>query len=293
LITHYIEDTPLNFDIEAAIRYPFRKDHWQDTILFPGCVQYINTIVVLVILFLCHLVMGSSLLDGASSQYATSPEYGRAMLAYYVLAFPISLLLNAFYSGFIWRLIDGFKTQGFQVKAPSWRQDWLGFFKDGVILSLYGCLWFLPVFLDQLLRLVMIAFFQDLYVANVIPITLIFGGLNILYYLVLFFLIPFIVTPIVVSSRERSLGSIMQFQEAWKLAKKRYWPIILSVLIWILVYIAGYILFLCASCLTCCIGFLAVPFLTGPVSIIFAYLMIQAIYPPEEIAPPELQLPTL
>ncbi|MBY0404177.1 MAG: DUF4013 domain-containing protein [Cyanobacteria bacterium] len=277
----------MNFDIEAAIRYPFRKDHWQDTILFPGCVQYINTIVVLVILFLCHFVTGSTLTA------ATSPEYGRAMLLYYVVAFPISLVLNAFNPGFIWRLVDGFKSQGFQVKPPSWQQDWAGFFKDGVILSLYASLWLLPVFLDQIIRLVLLSFFQDLYLANAIPLTLIFGGLNILYYLALFFLMPFIITPIVMSSHERTLGAIMQFQEAWKLAKKRYWSIILSLLIWFLVYIVGYILFMCASCLTCCIGFLAAPFLMGPFTVIYAYLMIQAIYPPEEIAPPELQLPTL
>ncbi|MBX2860117.1 MAG: DUF4013 domain-containing protein [Vampirovibrio sp.] len=286
----------------AALKHPFKKENWKNTLLWPG--------LLMLAYFAVSFIIG--MISGFASVFAGDGDTAR--LAALAIRLPlelanmlINLVMIAPLYGFLWHYVGRLVQDGDSGLAPDWMPNIKRFFIDGMKLVLYYCVivfafcLVIGIVLGGLIALWLFtvgstaALKASMTESSMLAFLAIMGVVLVLMFLQ-FLLTPFFIAPIVYNTQEKSLKQLFNIRRGIELTLPRYGNTLLAQL-WI---IAAALIYMVAAIpiLLTCVGALALPALFyGSLMCTYAHLFTQAFQPPSygsgqsTSPPPQQQLP--
>ena len=265
----------MSIDIIEALKYPFREERIQDAIVIPGIIVFILGVLSIVfsLLLLGVLYFGFHLTDPK-----TLKTVGNGLQN--VVQLPFNILIGIVMLGFKWHTVANWQNDGLEADPPNWRDDWKEILWDGFKLS---CFYWLFSTLMTLLGLVVFGVPLYMLMGNKFDLDALQGIGSIVFIifavtvgLLCLVLFPFYEAVLFQSAQERSFANLFNFQRTIRWGFRCYPLLIIAMLGGVVVGIAYTTAMTLGAVLTCCIGILAFPFLTGPMMLSSAHLYAQA-----------------
>ncbi len=239
------------FNLGLALTYPFKKENWQSTLLWPGLIFIVYFVGQYLISFVVALLfpMGSDPMQPNTT----------AMMLNMVSNGALTIIFMPFFAGFYWHWAEKLLIEGMEAPPPDWGDHVVKYWLDGLKITIVALLISTPY---------MLIIFSILLLKQ--NIFLVYGAMAI-HLLVCLFLTPFVLANFIQALPEKRFTALFNLSRIFKTGCKYYGRVLLATLI-TLVCSIGFVVVMIFSCCTC-IGF---PVVVAASYAFYVHIMAQA-----------------